>query len=1155
MDLPRAYGLDLCGHNLTPDRSRLRRLLGLRLAALGLPQGLALAGDPDLVDAAGDLLALHREQERLLDGRLCPADARIQAWLDRLLAGIDCGGLVRVPAATLVLDRHGLARELSLPVDAQAHDSEILASRRLPHGVLHNPASDRRTTQGSFHIAAGGLPVPDDKKEVPLVTFGRLLRHALVEAPTDSMALPWLAGSGAAGLFTSLLLRPLVVPAVPGWRAEQRMEIRFFAPGSLVANLDFVESIFGNAGDPRLPECDAALDPAGWTGTTGCVILAPHLARLTKRELGLPPIAEATPRQRRDGMCWADPAERYNDGSAFKLCARDASGVIVTLIADNYFGYCKKEVKTQISYSANLGGLAEEEHAGGALAFPRFSHGDEFHVDTLIRSGPQHTLEAARTVLGPRWVGQPEGYGRDAEFPGIVYCGEDLAISLPERRVRFTTGSRQVELPLLAGEVYVHPSGWRVHLDKHPGASSWRLIGTQATGIFCHKPCTVSGGGKSEISKNLADAIHYGPIYTADLEQDLDQVAAIIARDCSDRMLPHLRPDYSVRPSRPVLSQQRSLGSVIKMFTPSESDFTPAYNAWLHSVPARIWSLLFIIKRFYRQEWGEDWRRRFQVDIVDGRPGHELKYRGRALVGSYLRVGMREDGSWRTFKLRQDFLPAHKVQMEDDISAAVVVPAAVLGAGEGPSLKLVANCEHRLFQRPDDAIHRGYDAQAEADLAAPGLFCSNYEPLDAAAVAAERADAMAFERYTAPMREHLLRELPPGGCTISSAQPRLIGGKPSKNPRYLQVRPDLADPIGTALAGIATRLHCQVGHDQPLPRPVDAVLCGRRNNPPEAGGIRPLAVYGPIHYQELPELFMDFIASLTGKSPSTTGAGSEGALTKAPFNALRATADLNAALLSYILCGHDGFSTPAGHIGVRSRVDHDISLLIPELWCRLSAQERSAAWLIGQGHLERVADREHAGKRVLASRLGWRITAKFVHTFLGKIFDHPAEVFPEEMLRPELQNAAAFADGVDNIVAAQQRAAQAYFDDGAIEEACPPLRALLEIMAHGSSAGRGLGDPGLRRQFTREAVLGSEWYQARLDAQHQRDLARARQGVADLESFLNSPGHVAATKRLDLSARLVAARAHLAQVRHPSWRVGLVGSIGVQPLAGVLALV
>ena len=55
--------------------------------------------------------------------------------------------------------------------------------------------------------------------------------------------------------------------------------------------------------------------------------------------------------------------------------------------------------------------------------------------------------------------------------------------------------------------------------------------------------------------------------------------------------------------------------------------------------------------------------------------------------------------------------------------------------------------------------------------------------------------------------------------------------------------------------------------DKPLFMPVDAVLIGRRNNPEDkAAHIRGLAVYNPIHYQELPELFMDFICSLTGKS-------------------------------------------------------------------------------------------------------------------------------------------------------------------------------------------------------------------------------------------------------------------------------------------------
>jgi hypothetical protein len=74
---------------------------------------------------------------------------------------------------------------------------------------------------------------------------------------------------------------------------------------------------------------------------------------------------------------------------------------------------------------------------------------------------------------------------------------------------------------------------------------------------------------------------------------------------------------------------------------------------------------------------------------------------------------------------------------------------------------------------------------------------------------------------------------------------------------------------------------------KPVHFTVNAVLPGRRNNPADREkGIRPLSVYNPIHYQEVPELFMDFICSLTGKSPSTTGAGSEGALTKGPFNML-----------------------------------------------------------------------------------------------------------------------------------------------------------------------------------------------------------------------------------------------------------------------------
>ena len=77
-------------------------------------------------------------------------------------------------------------------------------------------------------------------------------------------------------------------------------------------------------------------------------------------------------------MCWQQEDELYNDGQPFKIVCRDMRGVIVTVIADNYFGYSKKEIKSQISYSANLFGGCEEEHSGGALAFPCFNLGERY---------------------------------------------------------------------------------------------------------------------------------------------------------------------------------------------------------------------------------------------------------------------------------------------------------------------------------------------------------------------------------------------------------------------------------------------------------------------------------------------------------------------------------------------------------------------------------------------------------------------------------------------------------------------------------------------------------------------------------------------------------------------------------------------------------
>ena len=90
------------------------------------------------------------------------------------------------------------------------------------------------------------------------------------------------------------------------------------------------------------------------------------------------------------------------------------------------------------------------------------------------------------------------------------------------------------------------------------------------------------------------------------------------------------------------------------------------------------------------------------------------------------------------------------------------------------------------------------------------------------------------------------------------------------------------------------------------------------------------------------------------------------------------------------------------------------------------------------------------------------------------------------MEKPEIQDAAVFADGVSNIVEAQQHAAEAYFTDGSIDDACPPLRALLHIMVHGQYQGKDISHPELRALFTREALLESDWYKQRLQTKRQR---------------------------------------------------------------------
>lgn len=1125
---------------------KLTTYINLKLSALGCPI-VPNDDDADFQKMAAPLLSHYRETHRLLADYLCPADQRIQDFLNRYLA--DSEGAPKLPGKTFILDYPGVASALSLPCDGDHFASDIVNSYRVKQGVLHNPKSDRRTTEGIFHITEGGLPIPDDKRSVPKVVFGRMLGHAL-SPPRDLMKLPFFFDQkNEAECFVSLLLRPIVCPEVPGYTSEKTLEIRFLAPGGLVSNLDFVENIFGNAGDPFLPENDAGLDAEHWTGHSGYVILAPHLVGVSKKVLGLPHWDEATERQRNDCMCWKSDDEPYNDGTAFKLTCRDHSGVIVTIIADNYFGYCKKEVKTQISYSANLFGLCEEEHAGGAIVYPSFDLGEEFSGHLHVRQ-MGYSFDEVASSYGTLMHVHPEGYAVDKQYPEIVYVSEDALFDLHKQQISWPQNGQEQRIRLRSHKTYVRPSGYKVRIEKLPQSHAWRLVGTAAQGTLCHKPCTVSGGGKSEISKAITDAILHGPVFVADFKREFDFIAKIIQRDCSDRFRDKTREDH-----RPLLSPERSLGSVIKLLTPAIREYTDEYNTWLKSIPQYVKELVFVVKRFYQLEWGDAWQEHFSVDVINGTPGNQLKCENRLLVANYLRVGFESDGSWRVFGLRQDFHPAFKLAVEDDITASVIVPTSALRGltteQSDSSVKFVKNCENRLFQRPDDAILPGYDKRTESDLSQPGNFLSNYEPLTVCEAKEMVEDSIRFDQFSSPMQQ-MIREVAETGTTpyfVSSAHPRMVDGKPSRNPRYLQTRSDLLRPQESHLAEMASRLQLRIPKDAPHYSPVNAVLPGRRNNPPgSAGRIRALAVYNPIHYMELPELFMEFICSLTGKSPSTTGAGSEGALTKGPFNALPPIVDLNNALTGYLLTGYHSFITAAGFAGPHARVDHDISLLVPEVWCRMTVQERDPKYLIEGEFLERCKDFTGDGNTVLASRLGYRITRRFVRTYFGRIFNHPHLVCSEKMLRPETQDWEIFVDGMENIITTQKRVAEGYFRDESINYACPPLVALLNIMVHNTYEGKDLQHPEIRALFTRESMLKSDWYKERLICKQDGDRLLWERNVRYMEEFLSKPGYSEEAARLKIKSRLATARKSLKRVKSPAHLEHLHGSIGADPL-------
>src|SRR5688572_1784666 len=138
------------GETPPPGRSDDRRALeyiNLKLAARGFP----IVGDEadfPFLEMGRSLILNFQERVRLLKSHRSPVDRHISDWLDRYLAdtGVFTADEPKLPDP-LILERHGLARLLSLPARGDKFESSIVSSYRTWQGVCHNPAKDRRTTK------------------------------------------------------------------------------------------------------------------------------------------------------------------------------------------------------------------------------------------------------------------------------------------------------------------------------------------------------------------------------------------------------------------------------------------------------------------------------------------------------------------------------------------------------------------------------------------------------------------------------------------------------------------------------------------------------------------------------------------------------------------------------------------------------------------------------------------------------------------------------------------------------------------------------------------------------------------------------------------------------------------------------------------------
>ncbi len=140
-----------------------------------------------------------------------------------------------------------------------------------------------------------------------------------------------------------------------------------------------------------------------------------------------------------------------------------------------------------------------------------------------------------------------------------------------------------------------------------------------------------------------------------------------------------------------------------------------------------------------------------------------------------------------------------------------------------------------------------------------------------------------------------------------------------------------------------------------------------------------------------------------------------------------------------------------------------------------------------------------------------------------------------------------FVDGISNIVEAQQKVALSFFADGSIEGACPPLKAILHIMAYSHYMGKAISDPEIRNLFTRDALMASDWYHERLLNKQLSDIALYQKHVKYLKNYLVTSLNIETEEENHIHEKLKSAEERLKYLKSTDYLKSLEGYIGLDP--------